>query len=150
MRQELHGFARQHAKLVVEVSLWFVLIGGHTCLSPVPKILQANLIFCGDTRKLDGACREAESSNSPRRQYSSFNKTTRRVGRMLFLMPQRLYVLAPPSPQICRPAKYQIRASLETRPVANTERRLGTPSPEREAFQKYHATVVNPVYCASN
>ena len=85
-----------------------------------------------------------------RHQYSSFNKTTRRVGRMLFLMPQRLYVLAPPSPQICRPAKYQIRASLETRPVANTERRLGTPSPEREAFQKYHATVVNPAYCASN
>ena len=56
-----------------------------------PKILQANLIFyvvfC-DTGKPDGACREAESiqKSSPRRQQSGFNKTTRRVGRMLFLM----------------------------------------------------------------
>ena len=40
-----------------------------------------------DTGKPDGACREAESSqkNSPRCQQSGFNKTTRRVGRMLFL-----------------------------------------------------------------
>ena len=41
-----------------------------------------------DTGKPDGACREAESiqKRSPRRQQSGFNKTTRRVGRMLFLM----------------------------------------------------------------
>ena len=41
-----------------------------------------------DTGKPDGACREAESiqKSSPRRQQSGFNKTTRRVGRMLFLM----------------------------------------------------------------
>ena len=56
----------------------------------VPKILQANLIFyvVFATGKPDGACREAESiqKSSPRRQQSGFNKTTRRVGRMLFLM----------------------------------------------------------------
>ena len=55
----------------------------------VPKILQANLIFyVVFATKPDGACREAESiqKSSPRRQQSGFNKTTRRVGRMLFLM----------------------------------------------------------------
>ena len=41
-----------------------------------------------DTGKPDGACREAESiqKSLPRRQQSGFNKTTRRVGRMLFLI----------------------------------------------------------------
>ena len=56
----------------------------------VPKILQANLIFdvVFATGKPDGACREAESiqKSSPRRQQSGFNKTTRRVGRMLILL----------------------------------------------------------------
>ena len=44
-----------------------------------------------DTGKPDGACREAESiqKSSPRCQQSGFNKTTRRVGRMLFLMEMR-------------------------------------------------------------
>ena len=57
----------------------------------VPKILQANLIFYvvfATPGKPDGACREAESIQkcSPRCQQSGFNKTTERVGRMLFLM----------------------------------------------------------------
>ena len=53
-------------------------------LGPTPII---KALVC-DTGKPDGACREAESiqKSSPRRQLSGFNKTTKRVERMLLIV----------------------------------------------------------------
>ena len=65
----------------------------------------------------------SHSRVAPKPAYARFANT---------LAPQRLHVLAPRSPKICRPMKYQILGHLSKQgPVADTEHRLGTLSPER-------------------
>ena len=53
-----------------------------------------------------------------------------------------MHVLAPRNSKICRPAKPNSWASIETGPVADTEQRLGTPS-QRQNPCFHHASSVH-------